>query len=416
MADIHAQSYLSVTALLVLACVAQTGCATLRSDDPREPDASNECARLFQSVDRAVLESGVADAEAHRIRDFPYLRVDRYLASYRYQLSAEGFTFWVDLMRELERRVRAREVANLPPSAVAGLTIAALHRTHLLQRLQSCGDRLREIELKDPIARQRLLTLARVQPEYSTLRRVMGAYPFSAWLVLHGVERLHAETRRTFEAPLRTLPVKGTIVRYGPSPGPVVSNAEVRDILVASAKNPLRIPLPVAKQRDRLFVRFAPVWEVDVRSPADRIGAPYWGLDERPLINSEPWVYRRLSHVRFGGEALLQLNYIIWFPERPADKPIDLLSGHMDGIIWRVTLAQDGRPILYDAIHNCGCYHMFFPTLGLRFRAQSGELSEPLWVPQLAPELIGAKRLVVESNQVRITYSGCTQRMAKLSM
>lgn len=393
-ANMHARSYLSL-ALVVLTSVALTGCATLQSEDPRETAARKECVRLFQSVDRAVLESGVADAETQRIKDFPYLRVDRFLASYRYQLSAEGFIFWVDLMRELEWRARAREVANLPLSAVAGLAMAVPHRTHLLQRLQSCGYRLREMELKDPKTRQRLRTLAHVPPHYSAFTRVMGAYPFSAWLVLYAVGRLHAETRRTFETPLRALPVKGTIVRYGPSAGPAPSDAEVRDILVASAKNPLRIPLPVAKQRDRLFARFAPVWEVDVSSPADRIGAPYWGLGERPLVNSERWVYRRLSHVRFGGEALLQLNYIIWFPARPVNRPFDLLSGHLDGIIWRVTLAQDGRPIMYDAIHNCGCYHMFFPTVGLRFRAQSGELSEPLWVPQLAPELSGAKRLVV---------------------
>ncbi|MGH6634914.1 MAG: hypothetical protein ACRED0_01840 [Gammaproteobacteria bacterium] len=66
------------------------------------PSRGRSVCAFFQSVDRAVLESGVADAEAQRIKDFPYLRVDRFLASYRYQLSAEGFIFWVDLTRELE--------------------------------------------------------------------------------------------------------------------------------------------------------------------------------------------------------------------------------------------------------------------------------------------------------------------------
>jgi len=27
-----------------------------------------------------------------------------------------------------------------------------------------------------------------------------------------------------------------------------------------------------------------------------------------------------------------------------------------------VTFAPDGEPLVYDSIHPCGCYHLFFPT------------------------------------------------------
>jgi hypothetical protein len=59
---------------------------------------------------------------------------------------------------------------------------------------------------------------------------------------------------------------------------------------------------------------------------------------------------------------LLQLVYTIWFPERPPRRPVDFLAGRLDGIVWRMTLAPDGEPLLYDSIHPCGCYHLFFPT------------------------------------------------------
>ena len=36
--------------------------------------------------------------------------------------------------------------------------------------------------------------------------------------------------------------------------------------------------------------------------------------------------------------------------------------GRLDGVVWRVTLAPDGEPLVYDTMHPCGCYHMFFPT------------------------------------------------------
>ena len=41
---------------------------------------------------------------------------------------------------------------------------------------------------------------------------------------------------------------------------------------------------------------------------------------------------------------------------------LDLLAGKLDGLVWRVTLAPDGTPLVYDTMHPCGCYHMFFPT------------------------------------------------------
>ena len=59
---------------------------------------------------------------------------------------------------------------------------------------------------------------------------------------------------------------------------------------------------------------------------------------------TRPTVYRLLSFTRFHDQVLLQLNYAIWFPERPADGYFDLLGGHLDGLIWRVTLDREGRP------------------------------------------------------------------------
>lgn len=37
-------------------------------------------------------------------------------------------------------------------------------------------------------------------------------------------------------------------------------------------------------------------------------------------------------------------------------------------MIWRVTLAANGRPLIYDSVHACGCYHLLFPTRQMRQR------------------------------------------------
>ena len=93
-------------------------------------------------------------------------------------------------------------------------------------------------------------------------------------------------------------------------------------------------------------------------------------------------VYRRVSHARYGERALLQLNYTLWFPERPKGRGSDLLAGRLDAVVWRVTLAPDGTPWVFDSMHACGCYHLFFPTARAAPRPQPESLDETMFAPQ----------------------------------
>ncbi|MDQ2695366.1 MAG: hypothetical protein M3Z21_08305, partial [Pseudomonadota bacterium] len=110
---------------------------------------------------------------------------------------------------------------------------------------------------------------------------------------------------------------------------------------------------------------------------------------------AQPVAYRYLSFTRWRGEVLAQLNYVVWFAERPRRGPLDILGGPLDGLVWRVTLDAAGRPLVYDSIHPCGCYHLFFPSLELRPRPGVWELPEPPMIPQYAPRLAPGRRIVV---------------------
>jgi hypothetical protein len=115
-----------------------------------------------------------------------------------------------------------------------------------------------------------------------------------------------------------------------------------------------------------------------------------------PEVNAaEPAVYFRAAHTRYGETVLLQLVYTIWFPERPPEGAVDFLAGRLDGIIWRVTLAPDGEPLIYDSIHPCGCYHLFFPTARARPRPPPDALEEWAFVPQSLPRVGEEERPVV---------------------
>jgi hypothetical protein len=139
--------------------------------------------------------------------------------------------------------------------------------------------------------------------------------------------------------------------------------------------------LPTPSELASLLATFAPVLEIDELDRSDRIGTPELGAGGTPDVDtSKPVVYVRAAHTRYGDETLLQLVYSFWFPERPRMSAVDLLAGRLDGITWRVTLDGRGEPLLFDSIHNCGCYHMFFPTGSLSPRTISQTYQEPVLI------------------------------------
>ena len=101
------------------------------------------------------------------------------------------------------------------------------------------------------------------------------------------------------------------------------------------------------------------------------------------------------TYARYGERVLLQLVYTLWFPERPKSGTFDLLGGRLDGLVWRVTLAPDGEPLIYDSIHPCGCYHQFFPTPRARVRAAPDPQEEWAFVPAALPRVAEGERPVV---------------------
>jgi hypothetical protein len=106
-------------------------------------------------------------------------------------------------------------------------------------------------------------------------------------------------------------------------------------------------------------------------------------------------VYRYSSHARFRGRTLVQLNYLFWFPARDTS---DIYSGHLDAVIWRVTLDEQGVPLAYDSIHGCGCYYQLFPRPGYQLRPlPPGE--EPVLIPVSAPVRDPGQRLVLRLAQ-----------------
>lgn len=363
-----------------VALVLTGACAPLAPrEHPAEDPGVIACRAQLARVDRAVAHARVGDAQARPVAGFPYLRVDRFLASFAGEVEeAARFDAWRAHLRELDREGRAIELSNLSASSRSDLAAAsstAADAADLNSRLDRCAELLMRADDAVPARRQRLTEAARVADDYDTWKRVAGAYWFTRLPFSLGVAGYQRAVMRTFAEPLEALPVQGRLRVYAaPRSTPRMREPIVRDAL--------GIPRPSVAQLDGLFAAHAPDWIVDEAGPDDRIGAvvlagPAATVDPRAAV-----IYRRLAYTRFEGDVLMQLVYSAWFPARPRGGAIDLLSGRLDSVVWRVTLDRDGVPLLYDSMHGCGCYHQFFPTARLRALPPRAALQEGALVPQ----------------------------------
>lgn len=321
---------------------------------------------------------------------FPYLRVDRFLASYRGELPDERLRAWTDALLRLDREARTVELANLAPGARAALH-AALRETGLPESgaavdVEGCGAALRDRDLAAPERRARLREAAAVPDEYSAPQRVAGLYVLTRIPFAYGVRRYEAGVQSVFDTPLDALAVSGRIVRHAPRrSGEDIDHAAVVSRIVHAAAG-FRPPDPADVAS--LLAANAPVFEVDESLPEDRIGAVRLDDSGAPVVAGGPVeVYGRVAFTRLEGRVLAQAVYTAWFPGRPRTGPFDLLGGDFDALVWRVTLDERGAPLVFDTMHACGCYHMFFPTPRVAARPRPATLDEWAFMPQALPAL-----------------------------
>lgn len=375
--------------IIALCCGLLIGCA---STDPygyapvalrlQQDDAVGDCARLFQVSDRLIDEAGTRDAQAPRVPGFPYRRVDRVLAQMAVQsdLTAPQAQAWSVALAVLDAAARRIELGNASHDATA-----------FTDALASCRQLLAWVDQNELPA---LLEAIQVPDDYSIGMRALGLYPLTRYTFAAGIRSWQRDTLAEFAAQAETDPFAAMRRRY------TVSES------LATMPTLLNLPelgLPVLTRLTltRLILLHAPQLDIATASEADHPGALVWriGYDGRPRIDvglNQPVLYVRTSHAHFGGRWLLQLIYTVWFSARPPVHAYDVLAGRLDGLMWRVTLAEDGTPLVYDTIHPCGCYHLFIPTEQVQARPQTESIDENLFAPQTLRSPATHERVVLK--------------------
>ena len=337
-----------------------------------------ECAHWYQALDAEVDAAGVRDAQASRMSGFPHLRVDRFLAGLRERAAQdERITrAYAERLAELDLDARVHEIQNLPtlPNEAA--------RVQMLRRARDCARTLREADLASAAGRAAMLTAAKVPDE-----RPQAAFAAHE----AGWER---RTLATFQAAREESVHR---VRYAPPAGDRLPRSVVAGLLSRASFDPLGYLALSPREVDRLALTYAPTIEIRTRDDADRFGWLRWrrGAPLPQVDATEPTVYVHAAYTRYGEHLLLQLVYTLWFPERPPRGTFDPGAGPLDGVVWRVTLAPDGEPLVYDSIHACGCFHVFLPTERAHQRPAPTDGTPWAFVPQHLARVAEDQRPVI---------------------
>jgi hypothetical protein len=410
----------------LIAMVMLAACTTLQA--PVQPDAGSRtteaqaCADWFVQLDAATDSAGVRDGSAYRIPGFAYLRVDRFLASFREDVvnSREAFDAWTQRLLQLDVQAREVELHNFPQQFLPVAGIAS--KPAVQAQTQRCAQLLAGAVLASDSARVLLAQRARVPDDYAGWKRGLGLYPLTQIPFFKGVEKWQQDAAQKVQNSGRgraevgkTAAVDKTVeavqpvelppqATYAPTTAPLPA-AQVVALVAQIKKDALGIPQPSEQEQALLLAAYAPLFEIETTGVYDRFGALFWGGDPSnagkvstpaPQVDlARAVVYQRLAFTRYQGQTLLQLIYSVWFPERPRSSALDLLSGTLDSVALRVTLDARGAPLLVDSIHACGCYHLFFTTPGVTPRPAPQARMEWAFVAATLPALNAGQRVRV---------------------
>ena len=256
--------------------------------------------------------------------------------------------------------------ANLKtPTSDAGSRLqpddAVAARLALQTRVDSCGRASIAAIAQEPETLDRLRRSAQVPDDYVDWRRALGVYPLSALAFQAGVRReeaamaaAHARHADAVALDARLMVIERARTDAQGDDGSRIANFK---------RDALGVPRPDDRQAIALLARHAPVIALAGRTVDDRIGTLQLDALGRSVVDtSRPAVYGRISFMHWQGEIRVQLVYTAWFPRRPPAGRADLLAGHLDGIVLRLTLDADERIDMIDSIHPCGCWHQFIPV------------------------------------------------------
>lgn len=336
------------------------------------------CRKSFARQDARVDAAGVRDAGFHRVPGFPYLRSDRLIAAFRHGVaSPESVDDWAAQLLANDAYAREIEFSNL------GMSKDQINST--LSELYVCAFWLTQFDLENPVAFKAIIDGTAVPNLYPQLRDAPEpASNFAASSARTTLLRYRARTKED-----------ATQI-------PQDFNTVHRDHLG-------RIGLPMNVWR-ALVEKHAPEFAIETADEHDRPGAMRFAGQQAEVATDQPVAYYQLGYARVHGRSLVQLSYVVWFSARPALAQGDPEAGTLDSLIWRVTLDEQGEPLVYESLAGSGAHHRWYPAQPMRLhesRAGQMRVAEALAPHRVSVRVASASHAVADlTARVEATDTG----------
>ena len=324
-----------------------------------------DCRAKYAEMDARVDAAGVRDGSYYRVPGFPYFRTDRYVASFKDEISGlDEVAGWMRRMREFDQEAREFEYRNL---GMSELEIGAW-RYDLL----ACGGGLANLETFEDANLAFLRKQVTPGSEYQPKAPAVSAGQRKA-LAAH-----EADIRKRFTAPLAAAAPEAPLKLWTVKP--------VEDMrLIAKGygnaiPDELGVPALIDSQWRAFAEAHAPALWIESAGVRDQPGVPVIGKDNRFTVDpSQPRMHYQITFTRYAGQPVAQINYFIWFAGRDGNR------GALDNQIWRVTLDASARPLVYESVNASGRDHLWFAAQPLKLRAGGSVSGDSALFPQAEP-------------------------------
>ena len=361
--------------LILLAALIATGCSYNRQPERPESQLSGDnCMAALQEMQQLSL-SYTGFQQGEQVDGAPWLRSNRLvdyfirqnelsepqladLLNYMSLQAINGLTLEFQLLPAAQQQQWQRQYKVTDPG-------------HFIDR---CSRQLVQQQTAMPQQSRRFLQQLSTDDDYQSLARVLGLYPLTALLFKQGVIQEHHWLSRQPE-----LLKHSSWTTYGPQ----ITGTKTPD-LRNIARNSLGIPILNPRLQQALIEHHAPLWQLPDTLPVNLPGQPYWHANTLK-VDQQPVSFSYISHGIHQNQTTLQLNYLIWFPERSPESHFDLVAGQHDAVLFRVHLTHSGKLIAYDSVHLCGCWYSLILPRTEHYQATSMLYREPTFVLRTEP-------------------------------
>jgi hypothetical protein len=322
-----------------------------------------QCQNHVTQQIRQLEVTGYLDAQDHFIEYFEFLAIDRFLAQlYSQAINKPQRQEWLRLAFEKAQLKTLLSLQNLS------------NDKNKIVQFKSCSKKLYKNLYKKPEVLWSQVSSEHIVPNdnYSTLARFFGGYWVAKWIAAPSIENEKSQALELWKNTnnsSQTFTTWGSLTNRNRSPNKdnTVNNSTYKqEFQKAYKKSPLQLPVLSEAKLNQLTQYHAPQWRVStsidahkthVNNSINSLGTPKF-KDEWYINNQQASVFTHSGFTLFEGKKLLQLSYLVWFPQAQyKQNGTDWYGGKFDGIYWRITLDTDGTALLYDSIHACGCYH-----------------------------------------------------------